>query len=308
MFERIRLKKAFFLRIMTAMLAALFVIPAYLFYSAPQLSPTIASAQRSPVALEHTIQAHSTRLNTFPAELAKSEIQGRIVPGVRPSKQAEVAADKESIASLLAQLLQDYHSTELDPDQKRAIRSMLPEISRSKEGRELITNLFFHKQDPEMAASMYDMILDAKLKDTSLIVELIERDATEFHSDYKARLIDLIADHNTLEQPYKQKIEDFLADMALHSDEHVRQAATAQWAWYVQHHKGILPVMDAYLFNHASQVRQEIYEMIELGAIQNEAEKTDLALALDSLLYADYLELAAEEKTRIHKLKAQLYP
>ena len=304
MFELIRLKKAFCLRIMTALLAALFVIPAYLFYSVPP--PSAVSAQSSPVVLENTIPADSSRLNVFPAGLAKPDIEGSIVPSVETPKQADLAADKESIASLLAQLLQDYHSTALDPDQKRAIRSMLPEISRSKEGRELIANLFFHEQDPEMAASMYDMILDAKLKDASLIAELIERDETEFRPDYKTRLIDLIADHNTVEQPHNQKIEAFLADLTLHSEKQVSQAATAQWAWYVQNHKGILPVLDAYLFNHATQARQEIYEMIELGAIQDETEKSELVLALDSLLYADYLELAAEERMRIHKLKAQL--
>jgi len=300
MFEKVLKNKAFRLRLLTATLAALFIIPAYLFFSAPPQNVSAGEPLR--------FLAENKSFLKAPEEATLSEIKARSFPAAELSKQADLTAEKESISSLLSRLLRDYRTSELEPDRKLAIRTILPEINTSAEGRELIVSFFFHEQDPEMAASMYDMILDAKLKDASLITELIERDETEYSLDYKTRLIDLIADHNTIKQTHNQKIEDFLADMALHSDESVRLAAAAQWAWYVQHHKGILPVMDAYLFNHASQVRQEIYEMIELGTIQDEAEKSELALALDSLLYADYLELTAEERVRIHKLKAQLYP
>lgn len=209
---------------------------------------------------------------------------------------------------LLSRLLLDYQTSGSDPKQKRLILSILPEVTASFEGRQAIEALFFHEQKPEMAAAMYAMLLEADLKDAALIADLIARDGTESDPDYKLRLLDLVADHNTVEQPYYREIDDFLARMALHSDKSVRLSALSQWVWYVHRHQGLALVLDAYLFSHSGQVRQEIYEMVETGRIIDEAEKADLALALDSLTHAHYLELKVEEKARIASLKAQLSP
>jgi hypothetical protein len=302
MFARLHIRKAFYLRIATVLLSALFVISAYLFFSIPQPSVVSQSGQKNyPESRDDVVMDAGFAFET-------SEDPPPPMRNVKSSMDADSMTDDESVSILLSQLLEDYHSHDLEQDQKRAIRKVLSEINASPEGRALMADFFFHEQNPEMSASMYDMILDAGLKDVTLITELIDRDKTEYRLDFKIRLIDLIADHNTLEQPYSQKIGDFLAEMTVHTDEHVKLAAISQWAWYENKHKGILPVLNAYLLSPSPMVRQEIYEMIGLHVIQDDSQKREVLLALDSLQYADYLGLSDEEKIQIQKLKLELAP
>lgn len=300
-------KRAFWVWLLTIIFACLFIIPAYLFFTPDPKEETAETGAepeafsdhiiKSQVLVEDDFRKASKLAQKTDKNFSKTEQAGQLGNGINDSAQ---------LSMLLGELLHEYRSSELTPDQKLEISAVLPDINQSIEGRRLIAAFFFSAQDAELAAAMHDMILDADLKDPVLIGELIDRDTTEFNIEYKTRLIDLIADLNTIGQAHSQKIEDFLADMALHHDEGLRQAAVSQWAWYVKGHKGILPVMDAYLFNHASQVRNEIYEIIELNSIQDESEKREVALALETLEYADYLSLSTSEKARIAALKTRL--
>lgn len=296
-------KNAFRAWLMTVVLACLFVTPAYVFISHNQTPENVQIEVTASSFIHHKDQ---TNYPTEQIPVIKHHKNALFNPSKSTVKNATISDDNSQVSLLLSELVLEYQSSELTPDQKQHVRSILPEINASSEGRILIASLFFHPHDPIIAASMYDMILDANLKDPVLISELIKHSETELNPEFKVRLIDLIADHNTIPQEHKQEIQDFLADMALDSNENVKQAADSQWAWYVNKHKGILPVLDAYLFNHSAQVREEIFELIELNSIQNESERSEVALALESLKYADYLALSEQEKARIDTLKSGL--
>ncbi|WP_416395514.1 hypothetical protein [Allohahella sp. A8] len=213
----------------------------------------------------------------------------------------------DSLSALASQLLIEYEAHEFNPEAKQAMRALLRSIIDSDDGRALIATLFFSSVNPAIAASIYDLILDADLKDPTLIVTLIERDQTEFEVEFKMRLIDLIADLNTSHiSPYSVEIDEFLAEMAVHPDQGLQDAAAAQWAWYVSRHKGIVPVLNSYLFSHGRQTRAEIYEMIELEAVTDAAEKREVASALEALIHADYLKIQAEELDKVRTLIARL--
>ncbi|WP_344802338.1 hypothetical protein [Allohahella marinimesophila] len=264
-------------------------------------------------SLEFPAKRGSQSSSTFlppPAAASTSAASSRVDSQLSPPESqatAQAESHAESLSQLLTQLLLDYQSHELDLDEKRSVQAFLRDISDSQEGRALITRLFFSSDDTRVASAMYDLILDADLKDPALIVTLVERDHTEFHIDYKMRLVDLIADLNTSQHsPYNVDIEDFLAAMSVHPDKSLRSAALGQWAWYVSRHKGILPVLDSYLFNHARQTREEIYEIIELDALTDAAEEREVANALGALVYADYLKIDDEELKRVQSLISQL--
>lgn len=304
-------KRVFWTRLLVVLCTVVFVIPAYLFFAPediPETSTADSDKKVNTLELEHlspgTVSAESQQSDILHLPLTSVTVPDKVAN--RSSDFNKKPEDQDQTLKLLSELLSDYQSPDLAPDQKREISAILPEINQTAEGRNLIATFFFYEQDPEIAAAMYDMILDARLKDPLLISELISRDETQFNDHYKSRLVDLVADHNTVSQTHHQKIEDFLESLALHSDGALRQASVTQWAWYVNQHKGILPVLDAYLFSHSSQVREEVYEMIELDAIQSVSEKREVALALDSLKYADYLALDEQEKARIESLKARL--
>lgn len=241
MFEKLHMSKAHTLHVAALLLIVLLILSVYLFPPLKHPSEEIPSqsyTEKSTERLEAYIGNPITELET--GEYKNTPIQRK-----KNDLELDITSGKESVFSLLSQLLDDYRSHDLSQEQKHAIRTILPEINASPEGRALIADFFFHPQNPEKSASMHDMILDVGLKDVTLINELIDRDKTEYQADFKIRLIDLIADHNTLQQPYSQDIEDFLADMSLHTDKRVSSAALSQWAWYVNQHKGLLPVLDA---------------------------------------------------------------
>lgn len=307
-----RLKnRVFWTRLLVALLTALFVVPAYLFFSPEDIpEANTTKPDNESTALQFEPLARVSPATTRQQLESVQVLQVTYSPSTKSIYHNfavnEFSEDQHQVLTLLSGLLEDYQSHELTPDQKREISAVLPDINKTVEGRNLIATFFFYQQDPEIAAAMYDMILDADIKDPILISELITREEAEFSDDFKGRLIDLVADHNTVKQMHNQKIEDFLETMAMHPDYALRQAAVSQWAWYVNQHKGILPVLDAYLFSHSSQVREEVYEMVELDAIQSISEKREVALALESLKYADYLALDEQEKIRIDALKARL--
>jgi hypothetical protein len=304
MFRKGNKSKVFWVRLTTFLASCAFVIPAYVYFA-----PDESRDDTQHLSVLYGVSADTATTNgIFPVQPDRQITKTPLSSAGRQDLKAPGTSDEshDPLMNLLSGLLLDYRSTELTPDQKRQISRVIPEINQRPEGREMIVSFFFDEQDPELAATMYDILLDAKLKDPELLELLISRDEQVFNPQNKVRLIDLIADHNSIEQMHSQKIEDFLADMVLHADADVRQAAVAQWAWYVNRHKGILPVLNAYLFNHSSDVRAEIYEMIELDAVRSDVDKRELALALESLEYADYLSLSDQEKARLDSLKSRL--
>ncbi len=295
--KRLKRPRKYLVWFATLLLAALFIIPAYVFFSAPsQQEPTVKAdlffSQEEHVGAQEMPEKMDSIVRDASNETAV----------LRHSESNDLNETGDSLVTLIKDLLNDYRSHALNIEQKRAIRTVLPDINATAEGRALISDLFFYPDNDELGSSIYDMILDAGLKDVTLINEFIDRSRTENRTAFHMRIIDLIADHSTIQQQHSQKIEDYLADMVMHSDPLLKQAALSQWARYVNQHKNILPVLNAYLFNASQEARSEIYEMIETGVIKSKAEKREVLLALESLQFADYLGLNAHEQTQIDTL------
>jgi hypothetical protein len=217
-------------------------------------------------------------------------------------------ADLESL-ELFNQLLHDYHSGELAQDDKILMEQTLRELNTTVTGRLFIVDIFFSADKPQLAKSMYELILDADLKDLSLIRALIGRDRMEFALASKTRIVDLVADLMAQEDaPYSVEIDDYLARMALHSDSTVRNAAKSQRVWYITHHQpSNVAILSEYLLDNSPDIRQEMYDLIEAQASGNSLTNlSDLALALTSLLHADYLGISRQEEERIIALNRKL--
>jgi hypothetical protein len=226
--------------------------------------------------------------------------------GAQP--ESSLSAEQESLA-FFSQLLRDYHSSDLDQDDKISIEHSIRELNASAIGRSLIVDTFFSTEDPELAASLYDLILDADLKDPSLIAALISRDGTLYDLPYKTRIVDLIADLTAPEQvPYYSEIDEYLANLAQHPDPALQQAAKSRRAWYVtSYQRGHEAVLKEYLLDSSPDTRWEMYDLIETRGMERElSERLDTALSLSSLLHADYLGVSAEEEEKIMELIQKL--
>lgn len=259
-------------------------------------------ANRSPSAL-HSPMAR------VPQASAYTDAAVPVTPESSPedSKQgtAQKSADAGASHEVFAQLLHDYRSTGLDPDDRILIEQFLREWNASEMGRAFIVETFFSTQEPELAESLYNLILDADIKDLELIVELIQRDGSEQNLQAKTRIVDLIADLTAQEEsPYSREIDEYLAQLALHPDAELRNTAKTQRAWYVTRlQAGRIDVLKDYLLDSAPAVRDEMFELLESRAASlEETDRLDLVLTLKSLLYADYLEVKSEERARIQAL------
>lgn len=210
--------------------------------------------------------------------------------------------DLRSEMSLTTRQLMAYHDPETDLAAKQAAQAGIRAMNQSASGQAQIAMLYFSSTDTDLNATIHDLILDADLKDPALIAQLIEYGAHQSDTDSQLRLIDLIADLNSGEHPYTPEIEVFLAEKASHPNDIVRESALAQWAWYVNRHHGIQTVANSYLFNTSPSAREEIYEMISLGAIDDPGEQREIALTLTSLLHAQYLGISTQEAQRLQTL------
>ena len=213
-------------------------------------------------------------------------------------------ADTNPLTShqMFNQLLRDYGSTDTDQEDKTLIEKSLRELNSSALGRSFIVDTFFSVDEPELAVSMYYLILDADLKEVALLEELIRRDRTESAPRSRARIIDLIADLMTQgETPYSSEIDGYLEAMSADPDPHVRSAAKSQLAWYLaKYQPDNTTVIRAYLLDESTSVRSEMYNLIAARiADQATGERAELVLTLQSLLHADYLGIAAEEQAQI---------
>lgn len=258
-------------------------------------------------ALDLTLQRQTSALPMPGAE--QPSPQGKSASSHNSEESAgssTISTESLSTPELAEFVLQAYQLPDMTIEDREAVRSFLKAISTTAQGKDLISQLFYTSSPTGVAASIYDLILDADLKDPELIKILIEKSKTELEATYHHRLVDLIADLNTVEQSYSPEIEDFLAETTLHADPKLRSLALSQWAWYANRHRGIVPVLNTYLFHHSREAREEIYEMIQLDSITDPSDKAELITALSALGRSDSVRISEEESLRILHLKEKL--
>lgn len=230
----------------------------------------------------------------------------------RPSSEAESLAAPafDSVAAKnFVEQLRHYSTGELSTDDKRALEQTAREWNASPRGQALLVDTFFTSEEPTLAATMHNLILDADLKDPTLIVNLIHRDATEQNTQFKARIIDLIADLNALDEvPYVADIDDYLNQLSDHPEVALREAARNQQVWYSAHQsKAPSSINTHHLLDPSPNVRREMYDLIEARlADPNFIGHEDIALSLLSLKHADYLEISQQEEDRLADLLQRL--
>lgn len=212
-------------------------------------------------------------------------------------------------AEAFVERLRNYSTGLLSTEDKRAMEQAAREWNASPRGQALLVDTFFASEEPELAASIHNLILDADLKDPTLIVNLISRDATEHNTQFKTRIIDLIADLNALNDvPYITDIDDYLNQLANHPDAALREAARNQQVWYSAHQSKEPPAINThYLLDPSPNVRREMYDLIEARLEDpNFIGHEDIALSLLSLKRANYLEISQQEEDRLTYLLKKL--
>jgi hypothetical protein len=230
-------------------------------------------------------------------------------PGSLNTAPAQADPEPQQSRALFEQLLREYDSRALSPDDKILIETSLRELNRESLGRDFIIDTFFSSDEPELATALYHLMLDADLKDVALLEGLIQRDSSEPGMASKRRIVDLIADLAAEDDSaYSSAIDHYLLQMSVNPETRLRNAAATQRIWYVARHQpDDLATLGEYLLDPASQVREEMYSLIsaraDSGRLSGQAE---LALALEAALQADYLGLSAQEQDRIRSLLATL--
>lgn len=215
----------------------------------------------------------------------------------------------ESPRKQFEQLVRDYHSGMLSPEEKIQIKKNLREQLQIPLMRAFIIESFFSSDDPQLAESLYGLIRDADLKDVSLLEGLIQRDSATPTASSKARIVDLIADLSTQpDVPYSAVLDGYLAQVAVNPDTTLQSIAASQRIWYVaQHQPNNLATLKRYVLDSSATVREEMYSLIESRiANQAHASQAELAEAVNTALQADYLGVSAQEKSRLTALLASL--
>lgn len=227
-----------------------------------------------------------------------------------PTTPAEVT-DPSSQIALLSDLLKDYRSGLLDPDDKIAMHTALQVLNQSESGREWIIETFFSIEDSEQAEALYDLILDADLKDPALITAILQREQGEPELQARIRLVDLISDLNSREGlPFVPEIDAFLGRMAIDPDPALREPARVRRVWYlVEHEQPAEATLSEYLLDPSREVRREIYEIIEGRPLDESLPlRESLTPTLNALLHANDLGVDAEERERIKDLLGRQDP
>lgn len=245
----------------------------------------------------HTASTSSGLQQQFFTLLAPTSTANLMSPGNEgPRKQFE-------------QLVRDYHSGALSPEEKIQIKTNLREQMQTPLMRAFIIESFFSQHDPQLAESLYGLIRDADIKDVSLLEGLIQRDSATPTAHAKARIVDLIADLSTKpDVPYSAVIDGYLAQVAVNPDATLQHTATSQRIWYLaQHQPNNLAALKRYILDKSATVREEMYSLIE-SRIANQAlsSQAELAEAVNSALQTDYLSVSAEEKSRLTALLESL--
>lgn len=233
----------------------------------------------------------------------------------KPS-EVQPVSPADALADIFSQALLDYHSRDNEVADRHTLFGILRDLNRSPEGRQVIIDSFYSTQSPTQAEITYDLLLDADLKDTSLIVSLIDRSQFEQKQAFEYRMLDLIADLETAENlPYHPEIEKYLSQLSKYPDKDLREKAISRHLWYLtQHSKMTSSHIDEFLLNPSRNVRAELYEWIELigmekqgiGIEQQGINRYELQQSMQNLLYADYLGVDEAEKQQVSDWIQQL--
>lgn len=285
----------------TTAVATLWVVSAWL----TQTTPAAVSlpAGDSPV-VQHPMpvdQAHST-----------ADMRAHTDHPMAESTTRETSSTAFSDVASLKQFqqgLRAYHDGELDQEDKIEMEKSLRELNATVMGRSFIVDTFFSTDEPRLADIMHELILDADVKDVSLVVALIDRDKAEYSLTSKKKIVDLIADMAAQEQQhYSPEIDEYLAQLSQHPNTSLRNAAKSQRAWYVtQHQPDNMAIVEEYLLDSSPDLRQEMYDLIAARSSANAlSNPSALALALQSLLHADYLDISLQEQEQVLALSQEL--
>ncbi|MBK8971223.1 MAG: hypothetical protein IPM37_07555 [Hahellaceae bacterium] len=110
-------------------------------------------------------------------------------------------------------------------------QGVIKELASTSTGRAPDRRRFFDVSHAGMSHIMYNLILDADIKDTALIVALAQRERQESSPAIRQRLIDLISDASTnTALSYSDEINDFLTRAAMDPAPEINQAAKVRHA------------------------------------------------------------------------------
>jgi hypothetical protein len=225
---------------------------------------------------------------------------------IRKEKERSPAGPKSLVggATLLVGLLAVFM---LRPglEDRISTQGVIKELASTSTGRALIADAFFDVSHAGMSHIMYNLILDADIKDTALIVALAQREQQESSPAIRQRLIDLISDASTnTALSYSDEINDFLTRAAMDPAPEINQPARVRHAWYTaRFSEAPESVLADYLLDSSAEVRGEVYEILQSPRFKHDnGLDPELVLALQSLLEADYLRVSPAEQASIQLL------
>lgn len=209
----------------------------------------------------------------------------------------------------IAQLLADYSSGVIFPEDKKQIQNKWRSIMSDPVARSQIVQMFLDANNPQQALSVFGLIRDADVKDPALIEELIQRDSDSAVNLSKGLIVDLIADLGTRHDvPYSATVDQYLSQVAQGPDADLRASATAQKIWYQSRYQpDSVDSLAPYLQDTEPRVREEMYGMIESRLANHSLSgQKQLAGAIDAALRDDRLNMSPEERTRAATLLANI--
>ncbi len=209
----------------------------------------------------------------------------------------------------ITQLLGDYSSGVISLEDKKQIQSKLQSIILDPVGRSNIVEMFSDAQNPQQATAVYGLIRDADVKDSALIEELIQRDSGSGVQLSKRLLVDLIADLGTrYDAPYSPTIDQYVSQLVQGADSEIRASATAQKIWYESRYQpDRISSLAPYLQDTASQIREEMYGMIESHLANRTLQGSkEFAMAIEAAMRDDRLNMSPDEQARATTLLANL--
>ena len=256
-----------------------------------------SSSYSEPQPRSFTPASHNVA-TAFPRRSVADELSAKV-------DQTNTSGSRQQIT----QLLSDYSSGVISPEDKKEIQSRLRSIILDSVGRSSVVQMFSDAQNPQQAMAVYGLIRDADIKDSALIEELIQRDSGSGVQLSKRLLVDLIADLGTrYDAPYSPTIDQYVSQLSRSPDSELRAAATAQKIWYESRYQPYrIYSLAPYLQDTAPQIREEMYGMIESHLANRTLQgNKEFAMAIDAAMRDERLNMSPEEQMRAATLLANL--
>ncbi len=263
-------------------------------------------------ALDHSGgNIHSTPghqyFNSYSIEIIVEQFSQDDSNSLRLSKQME------NDQAYLMSVLQAFESPDvkMNPSIQNNILTAFEKLNLTDEVSKTLIEAMFAEDTPWLAKNTFTLIAEADFDHQALIASIAEKSKLHASTLIQERALQLISDLDIAgDNEHMEKIDKFLMNLSEHPNEKIRTLAIEQRVWAMSErdrYEDMLILINQYLFDDSHNVRERMYEIIELEVINAyNSHNSNIENNLISLLNTQHIDINDQELDRINSLLSHL--